>query len=44
LRARLQSQGRTGSFDMVAEDEEGHRLAGWLSVDVPPLRRAGQTG
>jgi ribosomal protein S18 acetylase RimI-like enzyme len=43
LRARLQAQGRTGSFDLVAEDERGS-LAGWLSVEVLPFRRARQTG
>jgi ribosomal protein S18 acetylase RimI-like enzyme len=43
LRARLQTQGRTGSFDLVAEDERGS-LAGWLSVEVLPFRRARQTG
>jgi len=44
LCARLQSQGRAGSFDLVAEDEDGRCLVGWLSVEVPPFRRAGQTG
>jgi RimJ/RimL family protein N-acetyltransferase len=43
LRARLQDQGKTGSFDLVAEDEPG-RLGGWLSVEVLPFRRAAQTG
>jgi RimJ/RimL family protein N-acetyltransferase len=43
LRARLQDQARTGSFDLVAADELGD-LAGWLSVEVLPFRRARQTG
>ncbi len=30
LRARLQAQGRAGSFDLVAEDEKNGGLAGWL--------------
>jgi RimJ/RimL family protein N-acetyltransferase len=42
LRARLHSQGAAGSFDLVAEAE--HALAGWLSVEVPPFRRARHTG
>ncbi len=44
LRARLQAQGRAGSFDLVAEDEKNGGLAGWLSVEVLPFRRARRTG
>ena len=44
LRARLQAQGRAGSFDLVAEDEGNGGLVGWLSVAVLPFRRARQTG
>ena len=42
LRERLQGQGATGSFDLVA-DGQGE-LLGWLSVDVLPYRRASRTG
>lgn len=42
LRARLASQGRAGSFDLVAPGDDG--LLGWLSVEVLPLRRARRCG
>jgi ribosomal protein S18 acetylase RimI-like enzyme len=42
LRGRLQGQGRTGSFDLVAEEEGG--LTGWLSVVMLPFRRASGCG
>ena len=42
LRARLAAQGASGSFDLVADGPDG--LAGWLSVDVLPFRRAARTG
>jgi ribosomal protein S18 acetylase RimI-like enzyme len=47
LRDRLLAQGRAGSFDLVAEDSDGDTgggLAGWLSVEVLPFRRARHTG
>lgn len=44
LRARLQGQGRAGSFDLVAEEGEGGSLVGWLSVEVLAFRRARHTG
>jgi RimJ/RimL family protein N-acetyltransferase len=44
LCARLQGQGRTGSFDLIAEVAEGVSPAGWLSVEVLPFRRARRTG
>jgi ribosomal protein S18 acetylase RimI-like enzyme len=44
LRARLQAQRGAASFDLVAEDEESGRVAGWLSVEVLPFRRARHTG
>jgi ribosomal protein S18 acetylase RimI-like enzyme len=44
LRARLQAQGRAGSFDLVAEDERNDSLVAWLSVEVLPFRRARHTG
>lgn len=44
LRARLQAQGAAGSFDLIAEDDEPGRLAGWLSAQVSPFRRARHTG
>lgn len=43
LRARLQAQG-SASFDLIAEDEESGSVAGWLSVEVLPFRRARHTG
>jgi RimJ/RimL family protein N-acetyltransferase len=42
LRAWLESQGPAGSFDLVAEAPDG--LAGWLSAEVLPFRRARRTG
>jgi ribosomal protein S18 acetylase RimI-like enzyme len=39
---RLRGQGNAGSFDLLAEGEAG--LAGWLSVDVLPFRRASGCG
>jgi RimJ/RimL family protein N-acetyltransferase len=42
LRARLESQGPAGSFDLVADGPDG--LAGWLSVEVLVYRRARCTG
>jgi ribosomal protein S18 acetylase RimI-like enzyme len=42
LRDRLQGQGAWGSFDLVAV--KAGRLAGWLSVEVLPFRRASRTG
>jgi hypothetical protein len=42
LRARLESQGMAGSFDLVADGDEG--LLGWLSVEVLPFRRARRCG
>jgi ribosomal protein S18 acetylase RimI-like enzyme len=44
LRNRLLTQGRAGSFDLVAEGSDGDGLAGWLSVEVLPFRRARSTG
>jgi phosphonate dehydrogenase len=40
--ARLQAQGSSGSFDLVAVETGG--LTGWLSVDVLPFRRASHNG
>jgi GNAT superfamily N-acetyltransferase len=42
LRARLRDQGTTGSFDLIAAHDD--RLAGWLSVEVLPFRRASRCG
>jgi len=42
LRDRLAAQGAAGGFDLVADGPDG--LAGWLSVDVLPYRRAQHTG
>lgn len=42
LRDRLAAQDAAGSFDLVAE--ETGRLAGWLSAEVLPFRRARRTG
>jgi ribosomal protein S18 acetylase RimI-like enzyme len=42
LRARLAAQSSAGSFDLVAEGNEG--LLGWVSVEVAPFRRARGTG
>jgi ribosomal protein S18 acetylase RimI-like enzyme len=42
LRDRLAAQHAAGSFDLVAE--ETGRLAGWLSAEVLPFRRARRTG
>ncbi len=42
LRDRLAGQDAAGSFDLVAE--EAGRLAGWLSAEVLPFRRARRTG
>jgi len=46
LRDRLLAQGPAGGFDLVAEGEDGDGagLAGWLSVEVLPFRRARRTG
>jgi len=46
LRDRLLAQGPAGSFDLVAGagDAESGGLAGWLAVDVLPVRRARRTG
>jgi len=44
LRDRLLAQGRDGGFDLVAEGGDGGGLAGWLSVEVLPFRRARRTG
>jgi ribosomal protein S18 acetylase RimI-like enzyme len=46
LRDRLLAQGRAGGFDLVAEGEDGNGdgLAGWLSVEVLPFRRARRAG
>jgi RimJ/RimL family protein N-acetyltransferase len=42
LHERLAAQDTAGSFDLVAE--ETGRLAGWLSAEVLPFRRARRTG
>ena len=42
LRGRLAGQHAAGSFDLVAEAPD--RLAGWLSAEVLPYRRASRTG
>jgi RimJ/RimL family protein N-acetyltransferase len=42
LRDRLRGQGAMGSFDLVAATAD--RLAGWLTVEVLPVRRASRTG
>ena len=44
VRDRLAAHGADGSFDLVAEAAGGAVLAGWLSAEVLPFRRAGQTG
>jgi Acetyltransferase (GNAT) family len=35
---------RAAGFDLIAEDEESGRVAGWLSVEVLQFRRARHTG
>jgi RimJ/RimL family protein N-acetyltransferase len=42
LQQRLSGQRDEGSFDLVAEEDGG--LAGWLSVEVLPYRRARHVG
>ena len=44
LRTSLQAQDSTASFDLISSDEKSGDAVGWLSVEVPPFRRARHAG
>lgn len=45
LQRRLDAENDTGSFDLLATDEEQQpTLVGWLAVEVAPFRRAAHAG